>query len=103
MSAGFEWFVAARYLRAKRKEAVISIISVVGVAAGVMALVVALAVNNGFKNTLQRNLLGATADVSILDRKSEGIHDWEKLAEKLRALPHVERVSPALFGPVFIT
>ncbi|MGH9667991.1 MAG: ABC transporter permease, partial [Bryobacteraceae bacterium] len=66
MSAGFEWFVAARYLRAKRKQAVISmitVISVIGVAAGVMALVVALAVNNGFKNTLQRNLLGATAHV----------------------------------------
>ena len=48
----FELFVAARYLRARRKEAVISIItliSVAGVAAGVMALVMALAINNGFR------------------------------------------------------
>ncbi len=60
----FEWFVAGRYLRARRKEKVISVITVIsiaGVAAGVMALVISLAVNNGFRNTLQRNLLAATA------------------------------------------
>ena len=64
----FELFIAGRYLRARRKEAVISVItliSVLGVAAGVTALVVALAVTNGFRNTLQRNLLvaGATSRV----------------------------------------
>jgi lipoprotein-releasing system permease protein len=67
----FEFFVALRYLRAKRKQAVVSVItliSVVGVSAGVMALVVALAINNGFRNTLQRNLLGATAHVTVLER-----------------------------------
>ena len=60
----FEFFVARRYLRAKRKQVVISVItviSVIGVAAGVMALVIALAITNGFSSTLQRNLLGATA------------------------------------------
>ncbi|HSW50430.1 MAG TPA: hypothetical protein VLH09_09660, partial [Bryobacteraceae bacterium] len=69
MSSRFEFFVALRYLKAKRKQAVISLITVIsiaGVAAGVMALVIALAVNNGFRNTLQRNLLGATAHVTIL-------------------------------------
>ena len=48
---------------------VITVISVIGVAAGVMALVIALAINNGFRNTLQRNLLGATAHVSILEKE----------------------------------
>src|SRR5690349_20442857 len=70
VAGAFELFVASRYLRAKRKQAVISIItviSVVGVAAGVMALVIALAINTGFRNTLQRNLLGATAHVTILE------------------------------------
>ena len=60
----FELFVAARYLRAKRKQAVISVItviSIVGVAAGVMALVIGLAINNGFRTTLQQSLLGTTA------------------------------------------
>ena len=62
----FELFVASRYLRAKRKQVVLSVItaiSVIGVAAGVMALVIALAINNGFRSTLERNLLGLTAHV----------------------------------------
>ena len=71
MAVKFESFVARRYLRAKRKEAVVSIvtaISVIGVAAGVMALIIGLAVNNGFRNELQKNLLGATAHVDVLEK-----------------------------------
>ena len=67
----FELFIARRYLRAKRKQAVISVItviSVLGVAAGVMALVIALAINNGFRNTLQKNLLGAMAHINVMPR-----------------------------------
>src|SRR5438477_8277803 len=86
----FELFVARRYLRAKRKQAVISVItviSVMGVAAGVMALVIALAINNGFRNTLQRSLLGATAHVTLLARDpSEGIPNWRDLDPRLRKL-----------------
>ena len=93
--SSFELFIAGRYLRAKRKQAVISVItviSVLGVAAGVMALVIALAVNNGFRVTLQSNLLGATAHVSILEKESsDGIEDWRNLTQKLRALPHVKK------------
>jgi lipoprotein-releasing system permease protein len=102
---GFEIFVARRYLRAKRKEAVVSVvtvISVVGVAAGVMALIIALAVNNGFRNELQKNLLGATAHVDVLEKEpANGIEHWEALAAKLRKLPHVIGVSPALYSPIF--
>ena len=100
-------FVANRYLRAKRKQAVISIItviSVIGVAAGVMALVVALAINTGFRNTLQRNLLGATAHVTILEKEpGDGIANWEELIPKLKALPHVIQASPGLYGTVFFS
>jgi len=102
---GFEAFVARRYLRAKRKEAVVSIvtvISVVGVAAGVMALIIALAVNNGFRNELQKNLLGATAHVDVLEKEpANGIENWEALAARLRQVPHVIGVSPALYSPIF--
>src|ERR1700675_3101564 len=97
----FELFIARRYLRAKRKQVVISIItaiSVIGVAAGGMALVIALAVNNGFRDTLQRNLLGATAHVSILEKTpGPGIEKWEPLADRLRKLPHVRSAGPALY------
>ena len=80
MLEAFELFVAARYLKAKRRQTVISlitVISVVGVAAGVMALVIALAVNNGFRSSLETNLLGATPHVTILEKEpSSGIADW---------------------------
>src|SRR5580692_12488867 len=98
MIASFELFVAGRYLRARRKEKVISVItviSVVGVMAGVIALIIALAVNNGFQNTLQRNMLAATAHVNILNAEPlTGIDDWRNLVEKFRRAPHVVAVAP---------
>jgi lipoprotein-releasing system permease protein len=103
----FELFVALRYLMAKRRQAVISLItgiSVLGVAAGVMALVIALAVNNGFRNTLQRNLLGATAHVVVLEKKPEfGIAEWRALADKLAKLEGVNQAAPALYSGVMFT
>ena len=107
MAAQFETFVARRYLRAKRKEAVVSIvtaISVIGVAAGVMALVIALAVNNGFSNELKKNLLGATAHVDVIPKHAgDGIERWYQLIPRLRRIPHVIGAAPALYSPIFFT
>ena len=107
MTRRFELFIAARYLRARRKEAVISIITVIsilGVDAGVMALVIALGVNNGFRDTLQRNLLGAMAHIDVEPREpGPGIEDWHEQVDRIRKLPHVTAVSPALYSPVFLT
>lgn len=106
MTTRFELFIAGRYLRARRKEAVISVItaiSVLGVAAGVMALVIALAVTTGFRNTLQRNLVGAMAHINVLEKEPlNGIENWEDMAARLRKLPHVMAVSPALYNPVYM-
>jgi lipoprotein-releasing system permease protein len=103
----FEFFVARRYLRAKRKQvmiSVITVISVIGVAAGVMALVIALAINNGFSSTLQRNLLGATAHVSIEEREpGDGIAGWEQIAAKLSKLPHVQSATPGLYESGYVS
>ena len=100
--SGFELFVAGRYLRARRKEKVISVItviSVIGVAAGVMALIISLAVNNGFTNTLQRNMLAATAHVNLLEKENpgQGISDWRGLLRKFATLPHVVAAAPVLY------
>jgi lipoprotein-releasing system permease protein len=107
LTGSFELFVAGRYLRARRKEkliSVITVISVVGVTAGVMALVISLAVNNGFQNTLQRNMLAATAHVNIVAKNpGEGIAGWRKLIPKLRALPHVIAAAPVLYDQVFLS
>ena len=102
----FEWMVALRYLRAKRKQTVISVITVIsilGVAAGVAALIIALAINNGFQSTLQASLLSATAHVNILERNPEfGIDHWEQLIPKLRRIPHVVSATPGLYGQIAI-
>jgi lipoprotein-releasing system permease protein len=102
----FELFIALRYLRAKRKQAVISIITVIsilGVAAGVMALVIALAINNGFRSTLQRNLLAASAHISILEKEpTYGIENWRNTASQLSKLPGVTGVAPSFYGPIMV-
>jgi lipoprotein-releasing system permease protein len=108
VTANFELFVARRYLRARRKEAVISVItaiSIIGVAAGVMALIIALSVNNGFHNTLQRNLLGAMAHINVRAKEDadSGIDHWEALVERIRNVPHVTAVSPVLYGLVLMS
>jgi lipoprotein-releasing system permease protein len=104
--AAFELFVAGRYLRARRKEKVISVItvvSVIGVAAGVMALIISLAVNNGFQNTLQRNMLAATAHLNVLDKDpGRGMEDWRNLLDKFRRMPHVTAVAPVLYDQVIL-
>jgi len=99
----FELFVALRYLKAKRRQSVISvvtIISIIGVTAGVCALVVALAINNGFREELEKSLLGATANVNLLRAKNDGIRGYEALATRLSRLPHVVACAPALYGEV---
>ena len=92
-----------RYLKAKRRQSVISVvtvISIIGVMAGVCALVVALAINNGFREELERSLLGATANVNLLRSKNDGIRDYEALTARLSRLPHVVACAPALYGEV---
>ncbi len=100
----FEWTVAFRYLRAKRKQTVISVITVIsilGVAAGVASLIIALAINNGFASTLQSSLLSATAHVSIQERHPTfGIENWRALIPRLRRIPHVVSVTPGLYDQV---
>jgi lipoprotein-releasing system permease protein len=99
----FELFVALRYLKAKRRQSVISVvtvISIIGVMAGVCALVVALAINNGFSEELEKSLLGATANINLLRSKNDGIKDYEALNARLSSLPHVVACAPALYGEV---
>jgi lipoprotein-releasing system permease protein len=102
----FEFFIASRYLRAKRKQAVIGVItglSIAGVAAGVASLVVALAVNNGFRQDLQERLLGSTSHVNLLRTMGDGIRDWQPLMERLQKQPHVVAAAPDIYEQVLIS
>ncbi len=101
----FELFVAARYLRAKRRQAVVGVvtsISVAGVAAGVAALIIALAITNGMQRDLQEKLLGSSAHVQLMRVEKDGISNWQPLLQRLRGLPHVVGASPGLYEQVLV-
>jgi len=102
----FELFVAARYLRAKRRQAVIgviTVISIVGVAAGVASLIIALAINNGFRQDLQDRLVSSTSHVNLMRVENDGISNWRELMPRLEKQPHVLAAAPAIYDQVMIS
>jgi lipoprotein-releasing system permease protein len=101
----FELFVALRYLRARRKQtmvSVISAISVLGITAGVMALVIALALSTGFKEDIQGKILGATSAINLLRIDGTPLLDYKQLLARIGSTPHVTGSAPAIFNQVFI-
>src|SRR5580698_5759721 len=104
-SMRFELYVAARYLKAKRRQAVVGVvtaISVAGVTAGVAALIIALAITNGMRHDLQDKLINSSAHVQLMQMDGMGISDWQSLLTRLRAVPHVVAASPGLFEQVLV-
>ncbi|HVH70424.1 MAG TPA: ABC transporter permease, partial [Candidatus Dormibacteraeota bacterium] len=102
----FEWFVAQRYLRSPYRPAVlrlVTLLSVVGVAAGVATLVIALSMNTGFRETLQDRLLGVTAHISLTRPGTGGIKNYKEMAEKLANLPGGRSVTPAVYQTVLLS
>ena len=101
----FELFIAVRYLRAKRRQAVVGVItaiSIAGVAVGVASLIIALAITNGMRRDLQQRLLSSTAHVLLMRVQDDGMHDWRELTARLAHLPHVTAAAPGLYEPVLI-
>ncbi len=102
----FELFVARRYLTARRKQAfisVITLISVLGVAIGVAALVIAIALITGFQGDVQDKILGATSHVMVSDLGGRGLEGYGSMAEKIGGLPGVESATPVVYSTVLIT
>ncbi len=102
----FELFIAARYLKAKRRQAVVGVvtsISVAGVAAGVAALVIALAITNGMRRDIENRLLDTTAHVQLMRIQADGIRHWEPLLARLSKLPHVVAAAPELNEEVMVS
>ncbi len=101
----FELFVAARYLKAKRRQAVVGVvttISIAGVTAGVAALIIALAITNGMRRDLQDRLVDSSAHVQLLRVRGDGIRDWQALLARLRKLPHITAAAPELDEQVMV-
>jgi len=99
MNLPFELHVALRYLLARRKQAliaVISLISMVGVMVGVMAVIIALALTTGLQGELRDRILGSTAHVYVW--KGDGLRDYQAVVRQLREVPHVVGAAPAIIG-----
>ncbi|HZC65518.1 MAG TPA: ABC transporter permease, partial [Candidatus Dormibacteraeota bacterium] len=80
-----------------------TLFSVIGVAAGVATLVIALSMNTGFRETLQDRLLGVTAHISLTRPGSSGIKNYEEMATKLAATPGVRSTTPAVYQTVLFS
>src|ERR1041385_788767 len=100
--APFEWMIAARYLRAKRRESFISVISLfslIGIALGVATLIIVMSVMNGFKVELLKSILGLSGHVTIQSQIGT-MPDYDAVAQRLRTVPGVVRATPVVDGQV---
>ncbi|MCL6566042.1 MAG: ABC transporter permease [Acidobacteriia bacterium] len=101
----FAWWIARRYLRSPHRPPVLRLVSwlaTAAVAAGVTTLVIALAMNTGFRQVLEERLLGVTAHVNLKHAGGSGIAEYPKLIQQFRALPEVRAVSPAIYQTVLV-
>ncbi|MEM9434846.1 MAG: lipoprotein-releasing ABC transporter permease subunit [Pseudomonadota bacterium] len=109
--SGFEWLIAWRYLRAKRAEggvSVMTVISLVGITLAVAALIITLAVRSGFRYEFVDTMLGANGHVSVYrtgqvteaGNFAQVIPDYDELSEALRAVPGVQSATPLIKGQV---
>ncbi|MBN2244819.1 MAG: ABC transporter permease [Candidatus Aminicenantes bacterium] len=101
----FEYFIARRYLTAKRKQAFISVItfiSVLGITIGVMALVIAIALITGFQNDVQDKILGSTSHIMISDITGEGMSDYQELMAEVQKIEGVISATPVLYDTVLL-
>ena len=100
--APFEWMIALRYLRAKRQESFVSVISgfsLVGIAVGVATLIIVMAVMNGFRHELLSRILGLNGHMSI-QAPVGTLANFDTVAARVRAVPGVVRVAPIVDGQV---
>ena len=102
----FELYVAVRYLLARRKQAflsLISLISTVGVSVGVMALIIALALMTGLQQELRDRIVGSAAHVYVWKVGEGGIADYQAEVATLSAQEHVRGAAPAVLGKALVT
>jgi lipoprotein-releasing system permease protein len=102
----YEWFIGLRYLKAKRKQTFISIItliSIAGVAVGVMALIVVLAVMTGFENTLKEKIIGTQAHLVLLKASQEGMDQYDEVVKRVEKVKGVVSAAPFILSQVMLS
>lgn len=99
----FEWMLAWRYLRARRKEGFISVIaafSLTGITLGVATLIIVMAVMNGFRSELLNKILGFSGHLTVYPMDGKPIENWQELAQKLMTIEGVKSAVPYVEGQV---
>ncbi len=102
----YEWFISLRYLKAKRKQTFISIITVIsiaGVMVGVMALIVVLAVMSGFEKTLKEKILGTQAQLHLMKATQEGMDQYEEVTRRVEEVKGVVSAAPFIISQVMLS
>jgi lipoprotein-releasing system permease protein len=102
----FESLVALRYLRSPNRPAVlrlVTLLAVIGVAAGVTTLVIALSMNTGFRQAIRDRLLSVTAHVNLKPQGPDGIHNYRELMAQLSGAPGVRSIEPAIYNTVLLS
>ena len=102
----YEWFIGLRYLKAKRKQTFISIITVIsiaGVMVGVMALIIVLSVMSGFEKTLKEKILGTQAHLVVMKTGQEGMDHYDEVIQKTGAVKGVLAAAPFIFSQVMLS
>lgn len=102
----FELFMSLRYLKAKRRQAFISLItwiSVGGIAVGVMALIVVISVMTGMQNELRDKILGTYSHIVILNSFESTVKDHELVIKKVKENPHVKAAAPYIYGEMLVS
>jgi len=102
----YEWFIGLRYLKAKRKQtfiSIITVISIVGVVVGVMTLIVVLAVMSGFEKTLKEKILGTQAHLTLLKAGQEGMEHYEEVTKKVGEVEGVISAAPVIYSQVMLS
>ena len=99
-----ELFISWRYLTSKRKEkfiSLISVISILGIAIGVMALIIVIAVMSGFDKDLHEKIVGNYSHINLTGFKAIGNNEYAGITKIISANPHVKGISPYLQGRSF--
>jgi lipoprotein-releasing system permease protein len=102
----YEWFIGLRYLKAKRKQTFISIITIIsisGFAIGVFALIVVLAVMSGFEKTLRQKILGTQAHLVVLKANQEGMDQYEEVVKEVEQVKGVASATPFISTQVMLS
>lgn len=102
----YEFYIAKRYFRSKRRTGFISLInylSVAGVMIGVAALIIVLSVMNGFENEVRSRIIGFDAHVRFRGLLYRPLENYENIMAQLKEIKHVEVVSPYIFNKAFIS